>query len=483
MYTTPSTRTISREPILPRRHSTYVHRTANGSQPHASTVRAHNFHVCSGGIIGPSLINWIAAFDKTNSVARGIVMAATKPTRRRSRATDYKDLVHTGPDTLAGRYLRLFWQPVYRANDLPAGHAKPIKIMSEEFTLYRGESGAPYVIAFRCAHRGAQLSAGWVEGDCIRCVYHGWKYEASGQCIEQPAEDAPFADKIRIRSYPTKEYLGLIFAYLGEGDAPSVPRYHRFEAAGICDPLPSLLWPCNYFQRLENAGDAAHLPFTHRDSYFSANVRSGIPKISREETDWGLITYATFPSGATQVYPFGMPNIHDLRIPSPDPECPWDDRLNWTVPVDDEKCIMFRARHLPLTGEAAVRFQQAAKAAGATPGPPAGELGQQVLTGQIRFQDLKNATTSPVVYVNAQDYVAQVGQGAIANRRNEHLGRSDLGVIMFRKIWERELRALKEGRPLKKWVPSQGPVGLLQSDKELSSAAAATNQTRSALSS
>ena len=91
----------------------------------------------------------------------------------------------------------------------------------------------------------------------------------------------------------------------------------------------------------------------------------------------------------------------------------------------------------------------------------------------MRFQDLKNATPSPVVYVNAQDYVAQVGQGAIANRRNEHLGRSDLGVIMFRKIWERELRALKEGRPLKKWVPSQGPVGLLQSGKELSSVAEA----------
>jgi hypothetical protein len=223
------------------------------------------------------------------------------------------------------------------------------------------------------------------------------------------------------------------------------------------------LWPCNYFQRLENAGDAAHLPFTHRDSYFSANVRSGIPKISREETDWGLITYATFPSGATQVYPFGMPNIHDLRIPSPDPECPWDDRLNWTVPIDDEKCIMFRARHLPLTGDAALRFQESARRVNSAQGPTAAELGRQVLAGDIRFQDLKAATSSPIVYVNAQDYVAQVGQGGIADREHEHLGRSDAGVILFRKIWERELRALKEGKSLKKWVPSQGLVGLLRS--------------------
>jgi 5,5'-dehydrodivanillate O-demethylase len=395
-------------------------------------------------------------------------MAESKRVAKRQRDRDYKDFVHTGAGTLAGRYMRLFWQPVYRAKDLPAGHAKPIKILSEEFTVYRGESGAPQVIAFRCAHRGAQLSAGWVEGDCIRCMYHGWKYDASGQCVEQPAEDKPFTEKIRIRSYPTQEYLGLIFAYLGEGAAPPLPPYPRFEAPGICDPLPSLLWPCNYFQRLENAGDAAHLPFTHRDSYFSANARSGIPKISRAETDWGLITYATFPSGATQVYPFGMPNIHDLRIPSPDPECPWDDRMNWTVPVDDQKCIMFRARHLPLTEDAALRFRESAQAGNVPQGPTAGELGQQVLAGQIRFQDLKNATASPIVYVNAQDYVAQVGQGAIADREREHLGRSDAGVILFRKIWERELRALKEGRPLKKWAPFQGPVGLLQSDSSAS---------------
>ena len=83
------------------------------------------------------------------------------------------DLYRTEPGSLAGRYLRSFWQPVYRAKDLPAGEAVPLRIMSEDFTLYRGESGKPHVVAFRCAHRGTQLSAGWVEDDCIRCFYHG----------------------------------------------------------------------------------------------------------------------------------------------------------------------------------------------------------------------------------------------------------------------------------------------------------------------
>lgn len=76
------------------------------------------------------------------------------------------DFVHTGPGTVAGRYLRMFWQPVYVSGELKAGYAKPIQIMGESFTLYRGASGLLYVIDFRCAHRGTQLSIGWVEDDC-----------------------------------------------------------------------------------------------------------------------------------------------------------------------------------------------------------------------------------------------------------------------------------------------------------------------------
>ena len=75
--------------------------------------------------------------------------------------TDYSDFVHTGPRTIAGRYLRHFWQPVYRAEDLAKGQAVPIRIMSEDFTLYRGESGKPYVTAFRCAHRRAFWARLW----------------------------------------------------------------------------------------------------------------------------------------------------------------------------------------------------------------------------------------------------------------------------------------------------------------------------------
>src|SRR6266545_4763043 len=133
---------------------------------------------------------------------------------------DWQDITHTGPDTLAGRYLRMFWQPVYRAQDLPAGRAVPVRIMSEDLTLYRGEGGKAYVVDSACGHRGTQLSVGWVEGENVRCRYHGWMYDGSGQCLEQPLEDRPFCERVKIRSLPAQEYLGLIFVYLGGGEAP-----------------------------------------------------------------------------------------------------------------------------------------------------------------------------------------------------------------------------------------------------------------------
>ena len=179
----------------------------------------------------------------------------------------YDDLVSTRPESLAGRFMRRFWHPIHRAEELRPGDAKPIEIMSERFTLYRGETGTAHVVGFRCPHRGTQLSTGWVEGDCIRCVYHGWLFDGSGQCIEQPAEEKSFASKIRIRNCPTREYLGLIFAYFGDGDAPPFPLYPHMEQEGVLEVLSTEVWPCNFFQRIDNNGDTYHVPFVHRDAY------------------------------------------------------------------------------------------------------------------------------------------------------------------------------------------------------------------------
>jgi 5,5'-dehydrodivanillate O-demethylase len=375
-------------------------------------------------------------------------------TRKRLR---YQDLVSTTPESLAGTFLRRFWHPIHRAEELPAGSAKPIEIMSERFTLYRGASGTPHVVGFRCPHRGTQLSAGWVEGDCIRCMYHGWLFDESGQCTEQPAEETSFAPKIRIRSCPTREYLGLIFAYFGAGDPPPFPRYRHMEEEGILEVLSTEVWPCNFFQRIDNNGDTYHVPFVHRGAYSAsaANRRSGLPEISKEESPWGTTGYAGFAEGWRNVFQFFMPNAYAFRNPSPEPECEWEDRMQWDVPLDDDRSLEFRLRRLPLTGEAANAYRARRAEVAGQPKLSVVQMGEAVLSGKLRFEDLDAFFRDKISLVHTQDYVAQVGQGALAERAQEHLGRSDIGVILFRKIWERELRALAEGRPLKKWILPQ----------------------------
>ncbi len=389
---------------------------------------------------------------------------------------DSVDIIHTGPGTLAGRYLRTFWQPVYRAQDLPAGRAAPIRIMGENHTLYRGENGTPHVVAFKCAHRGTQLSLGWVEGDCIRCFYHGWKYEGSGQCVEQPGEEESFAKKIRIRSYPTQEYLGLIFAYFGEGQSPPLPLYPDFEVEGVIEVVPRQDWPCNFFNRLDNAGDPVHVPFVHRMSRKRMNIDEHIRKLTAEETESGMIMTQISPGGEIRKRHFIMPNIVHLRsrvrietslddsverggwmnpllqrLPLEDKQGVRMNRLLWRVPIDDEHCAGLGTGILYLKGDASKAYQESRQQAQGAAEPVDVELGEAVLAGKLRIEDLKVSENYKLISV--EDYVAQVGQGSIADHADYHLGRNDVVVILLRKLWERELRALAEGKPLKQWKP------------------------------
>jgi 5,5'-dehydrodivanillate O-demethylase len=362
--------------------------------------------------------------------------------------------VQTGPGTLAGRYMRMFWQPIYVAGRLKPSRAVPIQVMGEKFTLYRGESGTPYVVEFRCAHRRTQLSVGWVEGECIRCFYHGWKYDSSGQCIEQPAEDASFAAKVKIRSYPAREYLGLIFAYLGEGGTPPFPRYPQLEQEGVLD-VSSYVRNCNYFNTLENGVDQAHVPFTHAKSNFTKfGLNWDIPKITAQETEYGVAMYGTRSDGVARVNHYLMPNILYIKG-SPDESAEkWRDAFAWRVPVDDMSHASFNLSLVHITGSAAERYRESRKQRRASVAklPSAREMADAVLAGDLCIHEIEDRPD----LVNIQDHVAQEGQGAIPDRDSERLGRSDAAVILMRKIWTRELRALAEGRPLKAWSCPEG---------------------------
>jgi len=240
------------------------------------------------------------------------------------------DFVHTGPGTLAGRYMRMFWHPVFRAQDLPAGRAFPIRVMSEDFTLYRGESGSPHVVGPRCAHRRTQLSVGWVEGDCIRCLYHGWKYDGCGQCVEAPAEDEGFARSVRVLSYPTREYLGLIFAYLSEGAPPELPRFPELEAEGVIE-VETFRRDCNFFNHMDL--DLAHIAFVHRDSPEADAGLVGIPEVDCEETSYGFVLIGK-RGEPVQVQHRLMPNVSYFKVFPKDAASGWRDRVAWRVHIE-----------------------------------------------------------------------------------------------------------------------------------------------------
>ncbi|MBM2812333.1 MAG: hypothetical protein HW416_3092, partial [Chloroflexi bacterium] len=375
--------------------------------------------------------------------------------------------------TLAGRYLRLFWQPVAVSRQLEPGRARPVRIMSEDFTLYRGEAkterviptegrnpypnvvvtassaprrndtvggeASPHLLAFRCAHRGTQLSTGWVEGDDLRCFYHGWKYGPDGRCIEQPAEPEPFCDRIKIRAYPTEEYLGLVFAYLGLGEPPPLPRYPVFEAYdGVRLTSGGGIWPCNFFNRLDN--DPIHAAFVHRQHHGTP------PLVEAWETDSGLAYRATHAGGHSGVAYHYMPNsIHYSAYPVPGTTERWQG-LSWRVPVDDEHTISFNIRIIPAHGEVAERYESGDWGKGFSPTSPA-ELAQAVLRGEMPVEELETIPNA----LEAQDYVSLIGLGAIPDHTQEHLGREDATVVFYRNLWKREMRKLAEGQPLKAW--------------------------------
>jgi 5,5'-dehydrodivanillate O-demethylase len=363
----------------------------------------------------------------------------------------FDDFVPAGPKTLAGRFLRLFWQPVYCAHELAPGRAVPIRVLGEDFTLYRGESGVPYLVGHRCAHRGTQLSVGHIEGDCIRCFYHGWKYDGSGQCVEQPAEPKPFANNIRIPAHPVREYLGLIFAYLGEGEPPPFNQFPKFEDPHHIVDVIRFDRICNYYNNIENSLDNTHVRFVHSRHRETARDRAvtGDPVISVEESEWGVRRYARYPDGTEILFFFGMPNINYINGQVVDQEIKRADSLIFKVPVDDDRHIHFEVRMIPFSGEKGRRWLERRREKRAKEDADRLELVRAVLAGRLRLVDIDPNRTD---YVIIEDEIAQTGQGAIANRSREHLGRGDLGIVLLRKLWERELRALADGRPLKQWI-------------------------------
>jgi 5,5'-dehydrodivanillate O-demethylase len=365
------------------------------------------------------------------------------------------DMAQTGPETIAGRFLRSFWQPIATAGMAP-GRARPVEIMGEKFTLYRGDGGTFHLTDFHCAHRRAQLSVGWVEGDSIRCRYHGWRYDANGQCVEQPAESArdAFCAKIKLRAHLVQEYHGLLFAYLGEGEPPELPRYPQLEGEGLLDSL-TYGRNSNYLNNLENNLDSVHVNFVHHFHHHFEPMQ-----VEVRPMPWGASSHAKMPGeNFIRVAHFVMPNILIIRLPMEDlvpggifPEGFADVAL-WRVPRDDHHHQTFGITRVVLPAADQERYTSLMKARRAAGPPPLGALTARVLSGETTLEEAEASlsTDHSAFKPFLEDSVIQEGQG-LTRPELEHLGKTDQGTATIRKLWQRELSGLSSGKPLSKWT-------------------------------
>ncbi len=361
------------------------------------------------------------------------------------------DIATTKPGTPGGIFMRQFWHVVSRSDDLLPGKAVPLRIMNEEFTLFRGESGRAQVIPMRCPHRGAQMFLGWVEGDDIRCVYHGWKFNCAGQCVEQPAEEPGHEKDVQMRIYPTAEAFGLIYAYFGEGEAPAFPPYPESHGEGFIEAWPIDHVPCNYLQSFENTMDEVHVAFTHAPGGSHSLLSKNLPVITAEETDWGMMRHGTRADGAVRHTLHYAPNVVRVIIPplsGMDGVGGWPEITFHFTPVDDENHIWYittkvriGGKELEIYKQKRHEFHKQREAAG-----PAIDLVKDIWAGKLAYADVRHPELAIV-----QDIAVQAGQGRIEDRENEHLGRSDRAIVLWRRILVRELTAIAEGKPQKKW--------------------------------
>lgn len=333
-------------------------------------------------------------------------------------------LTAIGPGTTMGAMLRRYWHPV-GCSQFVTSKPQRVKVLGEELVLYRGASGAPALMQLRCAHRSLALDYGRVEGDCIRCPYHGWLYDSTGHCLEQPAEPegSSFKEKIRLTSYRTQEAGGLVFGYLGPEPAPLLPLYDvLLMADGVKDVQVQTIH-ANWFNHVENIVDISHLAWLHGYTF----PAYGAKKVTYhwERTHFGLNNVMLIEGiDDTHVSCYGFPTVNRFSLPPIDKNGELVRSMIYRVPADDASTLLYFVRFYPSEKRALNTSRRDAP------------LGQYAPLASDWWG----------IDVVDQDRMAVEQQGVIADRPNEHLGASDGGIIRMRQMMREALAAVAEGR-------------------------------------
>ena len=363
-------------------------------------------------------------------------------------AEDNKLITQVGPGTPMGELFRRYWLPAMLATELPAPDCPPVKLrlLGEDMVAFRATSGRVGVIETWCPHRNANLFWGRNEEEGLRCVYHGWKFDAEGRCVDMPNEPptSRFNTKVSVAAYPAQERGGVIWVYMGPTEMTPrvpdlewtlVPESHRYASKRI--------QMCNWLQNLEGEVDSSHVSFLHSNvgpDGFGAigNNRDRHPVFAVAETDFGLAISARRDAGPDEYYwritPYMMPAY--TIIPG---RLGGSYAFTGAVPIDDTSMIGLTVIWRPEAPLPEMR-----------PFVPVDDkfhtLQNKSNDYLIDRQKQKTESFSGIDNIRMQDVAVQEDQrGPLSERTKEHLGTSDLGVIATRRRLLKQVRNLQKG--------------------------------------
>ena len=364
-------------------------------------------------------------------------------------------LTRVGPGTPMGEVFRRYWMPAALSEELPEPDGPPVRVrlLGEDLVAFRETSGEVGLVDAYCAHRRAPLFYGRNEECGLRCVYHGWKFDTQGNCVDMPSEPpySRFRLRVSIKAYPTYEAGGVVWAYMGpQQRMPAPPDYEWMRAPQTHRRVSKTGEACNFMQTIEGGIDTAHSSFAHNNDIGNTKLLRSRDTHPRLEVDRGPhgFTYASIRNVSDEqtylrVYQFIMPfqqsrgglvdwegNVAKLPSIHGHLWVPIDDEhtfvYNWMYSADDRYPISeeYWWDHESRMGRGREHFK---------PGTYWLKLDQSNDYG-IDREVQRTKTFTGIEGINTQDFALQTGMGPIVDRSAEALGSTDMAIQTARRM-------------------------------------------------
>jgi phenylpropionate dioxygenase-like ring-hydroxylating dioxygenase large terminal subunit len=372
-------------------------------------------------------------------------------------------LTQTGPGTAMGQLFRRYWLPALLAEELPENDCPPVrvKILSERLIAFRDSEGRYGLMDEFCAHRGVSLWFGRVEEGGLRCAYHGWKYDVTGQCVEVPSEpeNSNFCRKVKLTAYPLVKIGDVLWTHLGDPETRPEPPEFEFARVAAEQTYTSKRWQeSNWLQALEGGIDSSHVSWLHSgglksDPLFKGakgneyNLRDLRPFFEVAEADGGLYIGARRNADNGNYYwritPWVMPSF--TMVP---PRGDHPVHGHFWVPIDDENCWVYTFDYHSTRALTPQEMQAMKDGHGVhsrnIPGTYRPQENKDNDYLMDREAQRRGETFSGVRGIAQQDASLQESMGPIVDRTKERLVSSDTGIIKARQKLRKAVEALRD---------------------------------------